>query len=473
MPLVRPEPPSHARGSPMSMVVAICLILGALGYVLVGLIGGPQEAGFWLFAAVGGILVYVLTLVDLRIGLSLMILAVGVSPEMEVEGVTNIRVEDFIVPILAFGWLTRHVAQRLEFKESLLKGPILAYLGMALLAAMIGLLQQSVQPRPMALFLGKTLIYFLMYLIILNNTRTLQEFKAYVILLVITALVSTTASMGEAFSTSGGTARVVGPYGETANVYAGYLIMILLLIVGLFLFVRHPLGRFALGVSGAVVFYGVMTTLSRTSYIALMGGLLIFGLLRHRRLLLIGALFFVLIPLLAPAHVLGRIQSIYTSLTFQQQESFYARTMEWRDSWGLFMYRPLGWGPGYRTLGQVDNEYLRVAVDMGIQGLLAFLWLLWRLGKLAFRNFDAPIQDPLAKGYAAGFCMAFIAILIHAIGVTSFTAIRTMESFMLLSGLASALYVNREEWGLVPPAEPRDDELSPRIRKPRLAPKPL
>lgn len=435
----------------MGLVVAVCLVIGAIGYVLVGLIGGPQEAGFWLFAGIGGILVYILTFIDLRIGISVMILAIGISPEMSVEGVPNIRIEDFIVPVLAFSWLTRHIAQRDEFKVSLLKGPILAYLGVALVVAMFGLLQGSVQFRETVLVLGKTVVYFLMYLIILNNTRSVQELKAYTILLVLVALVSAVTSLGEArlSDTASASARLQGPYGETANIYAGYLILMLSIIVGLFLFARSLMARFALGIVGLAVFYCMMVTLSRTSYIAFMMAVTIFGLLRVRRLIILSVLVFVLVPLMAPTHVLSRVKTIWTSLTWQQQESFAARVTEWRDSSYRIMDNPFGYGPGSIPLGHVDNEYIRVAVDLGIIGLVVFLWLLFRMGKLAFRNFDAPIKDPTVKGFCAGFCIALFAIMIHAMGATSFSSIRTMESFMVLAGLSSALYANRVEWGLI------------------------
>src|SRR3972149_6167410 len=104
MPFVRDHGPDRGEANPISMVVAVCFVIGALGYILVGLIGGPKEAGFWLFAGVGGLLVYILTFVDLRIGISVMIMAVGISPEMSVQDVPNIHLEDFIVPVVPFTW---------------------------------------------------------------------------------------------------------------------------------------------------------------------------------------------------------------------------------------------------------------------------------------------------------------------------------------------------------------------------------
>lgn len=458
MPFVRDHSTERSESNPIGIVVAVCFLIGALAYVLVGLIGGPQEAGFWLFAGVGGLLVYILTFVDLRIGISIMIMAVGISPEMSVEDVPNIRLEDFIVPVVAFSWLTRHIAQRESFKSSLLSGPIIAYIGVMLVGGMVGLLQETIVLRSTILFVGKSMIYFLMYLVILNTTRTIQELKAYTILLILVALISTVTSLGPAYESDAVAAgRLHGPFGETANIYAGYLIMMLSLMIGMFLYVQSPGARFGLGISALIVFYGLMVTLSRTSYIALMFALVVFGLFRARRLLVLTLLIFVLVPLLAPEGIVGRVKSIYTSLTFQQQESFAARVSEWQDAWWRMKDKPQGWGPGYIPLGWVDNEYLRVGVDLGFIGLAVFLWMLWRMGRLAFNNFDAPLNDPTIKGFAAGYAIAFLAVLMHAVGATTLSSIRTAEAFMLLAGLASALYVNREEWGLVPKQEPEED----------------
>ena len=103
---------------------------------------------------------------------------------------------------------------------------------------------------------------------------------------------------------------------------------------------------------------------------------------------------------------------------------------------------------------------MRVGVDLGFVGLGVFLWVLWRMGRIAFNNFDAPINDPTIKGFAAGYALAFLSVLMHMIGATSMSSIRTAEAFMILAGLASALYANREEWGLVPKTREEEEPYS-------------
>jgi hypothetical protein len=115
----------------------------------------------------------------------------------------------------------------------------------------------------------------------------------------------------------------------------------------------------------------------------------------------------------------------------------------------------LGFGIASLPLGEVDNEYVRVLVDTGLTGLGVFLWLLFVLGRAANRLVGLLPAGTFERGFAAGYWMLFGTLLVHAVGATSFTAIRTMESFMVLTGLFGALHHRHPEW--LPsqdPAEP-------------------
>lgn len=66
----------------------------------------------------------------------------------------------------------------------------------------------------------------------------------------------------------------------------------------------------------------------------------------------------------------------------------------WQEAVRLFLERPLlGWGPGcYQTLSENETEHphadsfpLTVAAEMGLLGLVAFGWLFFAAGRLAWR----------------------------------------------------------------------------------------
>jgi len=86
---------------------------------------------------------------------------------------------------------------------------------------------------------------------------------------------------------------------------------------------------------------------------------------------------------------------------------------------------------GYRFL---DSQYLRVIVETGLVGLLAFLWLQISLFRRA-RNVLRTTQDPLYKGVALGFLVGFIALIVHSIGTNTFIIVRTMEPFWFLAAM--------------------------------------
>jgi O-antigen ligase len=121
----------------------------------------------------------------------------------------------------------------------------------------------------------------------------------------------------------------------------------------------------------------------------------------------------------------------------------------WREVIDKLPQSPLwGFGLGSVKLGDVDNEYIRAVADSGIIGAGLLLWLLVRIGKRANEVYNQAAPNTFAKAYAAGYLMAFFSIVVHGLGATSFSSIRTMESFMILTGLMVCLYNNMDAWGL-------------------------
>jgi hypothetical protein len=74
--------------------------------------------------------------------------------------------------------------------------------------------------------------------------------------------------------------------------------------------------------------------------------------------------------------------------------------------------------------------------------------MLARIGRSA--NDLYKLLDPwtFSKGYAAGYLIAFFTLVVHAIAATSFTSIRTMECFILMTGFTLCLAHHREAWRL-------------------------
>ena len=450
MALARPMRP--ASPPVLGKILPVAVSLATLGYLVYGLTEGSPNLRFIQLGAVLGLLAYVATFVDIILGLSFLLACIGLSPEMTLGGLDNLRIEDFIIPGLLVAWLTRAAQRREPWIPTGLGGPCAAYFLTLVAASLLGIAAGTTTFRAALLILIKYVEYFLIFAIVVHNVRTEGEFRALVIFAALVALTSLTmGTTGEIAGT--GVARVHGPAGETATIYGGYLLLTISVLLGLA--IDGPAGPSRLLALGAAapLAWGLLFTYSRTSYAALFLGVLAFSVLKARRLLPLLVLLLVMFPALAPGSVWERAQTIAGVVSGSSPASWDSRVHAWYAA--LTRMGPehflLGRGVGSTPLGELDNEYIRVLVDAGLLGLGFFLWILVRLGRAAAAAHGALPPRTFARGYAAGFLIGLFAMLVHAVGATSFTSIRTMESLMFWTGLLIAVSHRRAEWGLTLP----------------------
>ena len=114
-----------------------------------------------------------------------------------------------------------------------------------------------------------------------------------------------------------------------------------------------------------------------------------------------------------------------------------ARLISWKEALTDWTKRPLfGYGvTGYKF---IDAQFPRVLVETGIIGFIAFIYLLFTIGKMAFNHLKE-LNDPLSKGIAYGFFAGFIGLIIHSIGANTFIIVRIMEPFWFYAGIVAVL----------------------------------
>lgn len=460
------RPVRPVSSSVLGKILPVTVSLATLGYLVYGLTEGAANARFIQLGAVLGLLAYVATFVDIVLGLSFLVACIGLSPEMSLGGLDQLRVEDFILPGLLVAWLTRAAQHREPWIPSRLGGPCSAYFLAMAAASLLGIAAGTTHPRACVLILAKYVEYFLIFAIVVHNVRMEGEFRALVVFAVLVALASLAmGTTGEMAAT--GAARVQGPAGETATIYGGYLILTISVLLGLAIDgPGGPSRLLALG-AAAPLAWGLLFTYSRTSYVALFAGLLLFSIFKARRLIPLLGLLLVFFPALAPGTVWERARTIAGVVSGSSPSSWDSRVYAWHAALGRMGPEQwlLGRGVGSMPLGELDNEYVRAFVDAGVLGLIFFAWILGRLGRTAWTTHGALPRGTFARGYAAGFLIGLFAMLVHAIGATSFTSIRTMESLMFWTGLLVALAHRRVEWGLVLPEPSRLASPAPSARR--------
>jgi hypothetical protein len=299
--------------------------------------------------------------------------------------------------------------------------------------------------------LGKYLEYFLIFAVVAKNLRTEREFRTLVWICVAAAVLGIVSG-----ALGFGADRVRGPLGETANIYGGYLSLSLSIVIGLGVYATTPGTRALAAATALFLAAGIARTFSRTTYVALAASTTLFALFKERRLLPVLLLAALLLPVVLPRDVAERVGTIAGVAVGDTPSSWAARLGAWELAFNGMSGGDYLWGRGAGSvaLGDVDSEYVRAFVDTGIIGLALFLWFLLRTLRTANANFGRLPGPGFHKGFAAGYLIAFVAICVHGIGATSFTSIRTMEMFMVLTGLMVCQSGRAAEWGLLPERPP-------------------
>jgi O-antigen ligase len=436
------------KATEISLLFAALAALG-IGLLLVRMTM-PLALGVGL-----GLTVLVIAIASDELALYLLIFSMLLGPEFIVgelgkgtalgRGLT-FRFDDVVIVIIGFAWLAKAALYKELglFIRTPLNRPIAAYSLAAIFATGFGMLAGNVKVLGGTLFVLKLIQYFVIYFMVVNNLRERRQFERFLVALLATAAISSLIGILQIPSGARVSAPFEGSTGEP-NTFGGYLVLMLGLVVGLYLTSESLQRKYVLAPLAVVIFIPLLYTLSRASYLALIplaGGFLAFS---QRKLLIAFALALslVLTPFLLPKAVVDRVFYTFTQPVHPGQTqvgwvrldtSTSARLKSFHevvfDDWPK--HPVFGYGvTGYKFL---DSQYLRVLVETGLVGLLAFLWLQISLFRRA-RDILRTTRDPLFKGVTLGFLVGFIALIVHSIGTNTFIIVRTMEPFWFLAAM--------------------------------------
>lgn len=396
----------------------------------------------YLVGAVALPLVLFLSLLDLKIGLAVFPFVVALSPEFDYGSVT-LRLEDFLLPILLLVWIMRQVFLKEKFVSSGISVPLLVYFLVVTLATAFGVSLGKVEILDTLFRLVKYVQYLLLFYLVMSTLRSRKEVTTFAwLLLAAGGVAGVYGSLQHHLSSTG---VVTGPPGEDYNIFAGYLLIHLIMAISLLVSEIPFSQKVVILILAAPVAYALPYTFSRTSYVAILAGLIFLGLHRYRPLLGVSLLLILSYQFLFPSDVVERISSIWQIFAGESAPSaFLARIETWK--WYVpnifFTYPFLGLGLGSATLS-IDSEYLRTILESGIFGLCAFVWLIITLFRIG-REVERQEEDPFCNALAMGFLAVVVSLSVHAIGATSFSTIRTMEAFWFLTGLVLVLYNSKK-----------------------------
>jgi O-antigen ligase len=212
-------------------------------------------------------------------------------------------------------------------------------------------------------------------------------------------------------------------------------------LIGLACFVKKTLPKLALWGLALTCVYCLIFTFSRGGYLGFLVGLLVLGIIRARKLLVVLAIILVGWQSFAPNAVRDRVL-----MTYSKGEGLDASAEErvtiWQDALDVITVNPL-LGTGYDTyqwMGRVGpyrdthNYYLKVFLELGLIGLVVFFWQLRAAGQMSWRLFRQTQDEFVSALGGSFFAMLFCAAIVNFFG-DRWTYLQVNGFFWILLGL--------------------------------------
>ena len=401
--------------------------------------------------------IFIVSFISVEWDLYILIFSMLLSPEINIGATTGaslergvtLRFEDFLLVLIGFSWFAKNAVNKELglFLKTPLNIPILIYILTCLLSTIIGITEGVVSLKTGALFALKYIEYFIVYFMVVNHLQSSEQLKRFVFCLLLTCFITCIIGILQIPGGERVSAPFEGEIGEP-NTFGGYLVFLCAITIGLLLKADKGCSKQFYIFLILVIIPAFLFTQSRASYLGLIVTCFVIGLMTQHRVIITGFLIvaFILSPLFLPQKIKDRI--LYT---FTQKEeagqiqigdirldtSTSARIASLEQIMQDWPKKPIiGYGiTGYKFL---DSQYPRVLIETGLLGLIAFLYLLYAILKLAITHLKR-LKIPYFKGLTIGFLAGYIGLLFHAIGANTFIIVRIMEPFWFFAGIIAVL----------------------------------
>ncbi len=267
--------------------------------------------------------------------------------------------------------------------------------------------------------------YMLIPLVFVAAGLVVEDRKAVRMVILITAFTVLAIdrsclmdSMSRSWANFDENKRGGGPLGYGSNQTAAYLAMFSMFFWGFGQYLKKKkLRLLCYGLVGITIFADLYT-FSRASYLALIFSVFVLGILKDRKLILIGAVFLVTWQAIVPNAVRERVNMTQNS-NGVLEASADERVKLWEAAETSIISSPI-FGTGFATyqlsshvdnLKDTHNWYVKVMVETGIVGMIIVVVMLWQMLASSFRLFKTAV-DPLYQGFGLGLFLAVCACLV-------------------------------------------------------------
>jgi len=415
---------------------------------------------FKITASLIFLLIFIPTLIKPEIGLVIIIVSMLFSPEV-ILGKTasreiTLRIEDIFLLVVILASLikttfTKDIGGIFKTKLTL---PFFLYLGACVLSTLLASISSDMKIRNSFFSILKYLEYFLFFLIAKDNMKTLKQAKVFVAIFLFVSLIVAFYSnvfVQKQLESGAEFFRVAPPVetrkGGEAGTLGGYLVFMMAIAAGLLLYLRPLSIKIFLICLIALMFRPFLYTLSRGSYLAFFPAIFALVFFSKKITFAYASVFFlIIIVLFMPPMVKKRISE--TIIAKQDVQKSYMELevspKERIESYKNVLFKRFPASPifGY-GVGRyfIDGQIFLTLCEVGLLGLIFFIWVLVRLFREARKVFYTALvkNDDFAKGLSVGFLSGFVGLLFHSLSANTFIIIRVMEPFWFMAAILICL----------------------------------
>lgn len=352
-----------------------------------------------------------------------------------------------------FAWIVKNT-NNYSFKlpKTDLNMPLLFFIILSILSVTVTTQQPDISART---FFRKTMEYVIIFFMMAEVITTRKRLGNILIALLTSSFIVGLDGILQHFTKVDFLRRFPLYAGKVTATFqfpndcASYLITILPIPISLVIHrATDRKSRLSLILLSAILVVALLFTSTRGAWLGFILGIFFVAVFNGKKAFFISIIFLILLALFSPAAVKDQIKS-FTSLSTDVSTN--DRMIIWATAWRMFMDKPFfGQGLGtfmsvfgkykpeyYKEIVYAHNCYLQMAAEIGIFGLLIFMWFVFRLFQSTIFKLTKS-EDKLVKAAFLGVSGGILAYLVHSFVDTNLYSLPLAVLFWAMSGLAAA-----------------------------------
>lgn len=352
-----------------------------------------------------------------------------------------------------FAWLVKNTNNyTFRLPKTELNIPLFFFIALSILSVTVTTQQPDISART---FFRKTMEYVIIFFIMAETINTRKRLTNILIVILTSSFIVGLDGIFQQFTKVDFLRRFPLYAGKVTSTFqfsndlASYLITILPIPISLVIHKStDKKSRLSLILLSAILVVCLLFTRTRGAWLGFILGVFFVSAFNGKKAFFMAVVLLIFLALFSPPAVKNQIKS-FASLNTDVSTG--DRVIIWGTAWRMFKDRPFfghGLGtfmsvfgkyrpPDYGEIVYAHNCYLQMAAEIGIFGLLIFMWFVFRLFQRAIFKL-VKTEDRFVKAAFLGVIGGILAYLVHSVVDTNLYSLPLAVLFWAMAGLAAA-----------------------------------